>query len=304
MLIKAMMFASETIEPMEAIEDIQRSFLRVVKDVMFNEDGLSFIGKASVVIFSIVLAFFVIFLLEKIFNSKILSKAKLGRNDTKVKTIGSIFKSFIKVFVFGFTTLFILDFLGFNTRSLLAVAGIGGVAVAFAAQSIVSDVITGAFILFENQYNVGDLVTVEGLEGTVVDMGLRVVKIKDITGAIHIIPNGNISTVTNHNKGAMRVLVDLLIPLDIKYEDVKGIMEQVINKLYEESILYETKPEILGISAYDSLGYTVQVISSSKSGNQWEAQRLLRQYMLEAFRENKMNDFLEDEKDRILFEKE
>ena len=274
------------------MEAIEKTFIEIVKEVMLKENGnFSLVGKAIVVAVVMISAWILVLILEKIFNSRILKKTHLGRNDTKVRTIGSIFKSFLKVFIFSFTALFILDFLGFNISSLLAVAGIGGIAVAFAAQSIVSDVITGAFILFENQYNVGDNVIIAGVQGTIIEMGIRVVTVKDLSGAIHIVPNGQVKTVTNNTKGNMRVAVDLLIPHGVDYEDAKQNIEAVIESIGEDRELFQTKPEVLGITSYDSFGYVIQVIASSKNGNQWAAQRKIRENILASLSINGMCDF-------------
>lgn len=274
------------------MEVIEKTFIDIVKEVMLKENGdFSLIGKIIIIAISMIIAWILVLIFEKMFSSRILKKALMGRNETKARTIGSIFKSFIKVFIFGFTALFILDFLGFNISSLLAVAGIGGIAIAFAAQSIVSDVITGAFILLENQYNVGDIVNIAGIQGTIIDMGIRVVTVKDLSGAIHIVPNGQVKTVTNFTKGNMRVAVDLLIPHDVIYEDAKNVIEKVIEEIGEENPLYQTKPEVVGITSYDSFGYIVQVVSSSKNGDQWAASRMIREKVLEALRLNDMDDF-------------
>ncbi|MGI6558916.1 MAG: mechanosensitive ion channel family protein [Limnochordia bacterium] len=107
----------------------------------------------------------------------------------------------------------ILQELGIETSTILATAGLGGLAVGFGAQNLVKDVITGFFILLEDHFGVGDYITAGGQSGVVEEVGLRVTKLRDFGGELHIIPNGSIDRVTNHMGQGMRVLVRVTIPL-------------------------------------------------------------------------------------------
>ena len=107
----------------------------------------------------------------------------------------------------------ILGQVGLNLGPLLAGAGVLGLAIGFGAQSLVKDVITGFFIIFEDQFGVGDVIQIDQFKGTVEEIGIRVTRIKSWTGEVHIIPNGNIKQVTNFSTYNSIAVVDVSIAL-------------------------------------------------------------------------------------------
>lgn len=259
-----------------------------IKKELVDESGaINFIGKLSIAIAIALLAFFLVRIIDKLFYKKILDKEK-GVRQSKIKTVGSIFNSFVKIVLYSLAIILILDLYGVNTNSFLAVAGVGGIAIAFAAQSIVADVITGAFILFENQYNIGDWVTIGSKSGTVIEMGMRVVKLKDLSGLIHIIPNGKVDMVTNHSKGNMFALVEVEIPLKVEYDKACDVIEEVLDRLFKESNLFIYRPEIIGMTAMNSFRYVIRVQGPTKNVNMWPADRLIRKELVKALQENNM----------------
>src|SRR5690606_38145008 len=104
---------------------------------------------------------------------------------------------------------------GVDTRSILAAAGILGLAVGFGAQNLVRDLVTGFFILSEDQFAVGDYITAAGVSGVVDSVGIRTTRLRDFGGELHIIPNGRIEQVTNHMGPAMR----MMFTVRISYEE-------------------------------------------------------------------------------------
>jgi small conductance mechanosensitive channel len=117
-------------------------------------------------------------------------------DERRVRTMSGLIKSLLRYVLYFIGVIMILSELNVDTRSILAGAGIIGLAVGIGAQSLVRDVVTGFFILFEDQFAVGDRVTIAGVSGTVEDLGLRVTKIRDATGELHIISNGEIKQVS------------------------------------------------------------------------------------------------------------
>lgn len=118
----------------------------------------------------------------------------------RIKTLGSVLSNLTSFVIWGAALLIILSELGINIAPLVAGVGILGLGVGFASQALVRDYISGFFILFENQFNIGDLVEVAGKKGTVEELSLRTTILRDGEGKIHIIPNSQISTVTRHSK--------------------------------------------------------------------------------------------------------
>ncbi|MGD0622404.1 MAG: mechanosensitive ion channel domain-containing protein [Thermacetogeniaceae bacterium] len=116
-------------------------------------------------------------------------------NERRIKTLRGVIQSLLRYTLYFVGAIMILSELNVDTRSILAGAGIIGLAVGIGAQNLVRDVVTGFFILFEDQFAVGDYVTIAGVTGTVEDMGLRVTKIREATGELNIISNGEIKQV-------------------------------------------------------------------------------------------------------------
>ncbi len=146
--------------------------------------------------------------LKKVFNKKQSKQVSKARLQTLEKLLLNVF-SYVLFFIIAFN---ILDTLGFNLGPVLAAAGVVGLAIGFGAQGLVSDVVTGFFLLLERQLEVGDYVTAGGVDGIVEELGFRTTMIRGFDGTLHYLPNRNITNVDNHSRGNMRALVDLTIP--------------------------------------------------------------------------------------------
>ncbi|MFM1525599.1 MULTISPECIES: mechanosensitive ion channel family protein [Helcococcus] len=206
----------------------------------------------------------------------------------KTKTILSVLKNFINIVLYFMMITFILNVFNVDTTSILAVAGIGGMAIAFASKSIVQDVITGAFIVFENQFNIGDLVTIEGITGTVKYVGMRITKLEDIDGREIIIPNSKISIVINNSVNRMRASVSLYITDDKPFEIIEEAINKAAHTIFEQYNLLE-EPKILGIDELDIYGYKIQIATKVQNGTQWDVQRALRKEIIKEFNELKIS---------------
>lgn len=164
----------------------------------------------------------------------------------------------------------------------VALASVGGFAVGFGAQSLVKDVINGFFILFEDQYGVGDYVTIGKFSGIVETMGLRTTIIKDLNGDVHLIPNGSVTEVTNHSKGNIRFLVDVEIAYE---EDINRAIDVITNecKIFEKENKDIKEPiEVWGVTSLNAYGITIRVAGRSKPLSQWKMERDLRKKLKEA----------------------
>lgn len=200
-------------------------------------------------------------------------------------TAATVANSFVKVFVYSLAVLAILDFMGANTKSIIAVAGVGGITVAFAAQSIVKDVINGAFLLFENQFDIGDWIEVKGRSGTVVDMNLKTLKLQDFGGQIHMIPNGQIDMVTNHSKNPMKAVADISLSNMVPIEESFEVIRASIKDLKSQYRIFLSEPVILGIIRSDEFSYTIRIIAMTGPGSQWEGERIIRKNVISALQD-------------------
>jgi len=249
------------------------------------DEILDFINGPSIVskllkVLIILLIFTVIRqLIQRIFDTRIESKIENAKNRDKKKTVMSLVKSVINVVLYFIAITFILNVFNINTTSIVAVAGVGGMALAFASQSIIEDVISGAIIITENQFNIGDLVTVNDITATVKNVGLRVTKLEDIDGREIIIPNGEISKVVNYSINDMRAAVTVYISDNKPYEEVEMALQKACETVYFEND-YINKPEILGIENLDVEGYQVLIAAKVPNGKQWEIQRMIRREII------------------------
>ena len=150
-----------------------------------------------IIVFIAFFAWAIVQLLTKGFVSSILVGSERGK---RLRTLTNLVKSSASIVIAAVAVVMVLQEMGFNIAPLIASAGIVGLAIGFGAQTLVKDVIAGAFILIENQFDEDDEVEISGKRGTVVKITLRTVTIKDKEGAAHIIPNGSITIVSNFSK--------------------------------------------------------------------------------------------------------
>lgn len=199
-------------------------------------------------------------------------------------TLRGILYSLVKYSVIFFVIINILDRIGFDTRSILAGAGIAGLAVGFGAQNLVRDVITGFFIILENQYTVGEYISTAGVQGFVEDMGLRVTKIRDAGGQLHIIPNGQINQVTNFHRGPLLATVDVPIAYEEDLDRALTLLERVCQQVAEEQKeLIVSGPQVLGVQNFGPSEVVIRIIARVRPMEQFQIERLLRRRVMEAF---------------------
>jgi small conductance mechanosensitive channel len=204
-------------------------------------------------------------------------------NERRVKTLRGLIRSLLRYALYFVGAIMVLSELNVNTSSILAGAGIIGLAVGFGAQNLVRDVVTGFFILFEDQFAIGDYVTIAGVTGTVEDMGMRVTKIRESSGILHIISNGAISEVTNMARGAMGALVEISVDGHQDLNRVTVTIETAIRMVadaHREIVVEE--PRVLGVSGFSGGNVTLQVTAKVKPMQQWEFERQLRKAIKEA----------------------
>jgi small-conductance mechanosensitive channel len=205
-------------------------------------------------------------------------------DERRVNTLRGLARSLLKYTLYFIGGVMLLDELGVPTTSILAGAGILGLAVGFGAQNLVRDVITGFFILFEDQFAVGDYVTFSGVTGTVTEMGLRVTRVQSWTGEIHIIPNGKIEQVTNYSRGGMGVLLEVDVAYEVELDHAIEIINSVCHEMAQEKadqVIEE--PQVLGVTELSPSGVTIQIFGKVNPMQQWGFARELRKRIKDAF---------------------
>lgn len=243
----------------------------------------------AIPLFRIVTVLFVSALFIKLsegFISRVLSLStheKLRLDENKKKTLASLLKSIVRYVTYFTAAINILEIVGIKTASLLTAAGIGGLAVGFGAQNLVKDIISGFFIIFEDQYNVGDYVETAGVAGTVDEVGLRTTKLRDFGGQLHIIPNGEITRVTNHSRGLKRALVNVSIAYEEDLDRALRALEDACRQVREKRKDIVEGPTILGVSNLGPTEVVVTILARTVPMQQWSVERELRKAVLEKF---------------------
>ncbi len=264
--------------------------LNYTEQIFKTEDGyLNILGK-GIKIIAIFIVIKILIRLSYIVIDKAVEKKRtriFSTDEKKINTITFMLKNIIKYVFYFIGAIMVLDLFDINTTSILATAGIGGLAIGFGAQSLVKDIITGFFILFEDQFSVGDYISVGNLEGIVEELGVRTTKLRDFSGELHIIPNSKVEIVTNKTRGAMRALVTISVAYEEDIDRVIDVLDRVCNEIRESNKNVVEGPTILGISNLGESGIDLTIVAKTNPMEQWSVERQLRKNIKEAFdREN------------------
>jgi small conductance mechanosensitive channel len=192
---------------------------------------------------------------------------------------------------FAVAVLTILPELGINIGPLLAGAGIAGLAVGLGAQSLVRDTINGLFILVENQYGKGDVVRIAGVGGLVEDVNLRRTVLRDLDGAVHSIPNGQVAVSSNLTRGWSRVNMNVRVTYGEDMDRVMAIIDRVAQGMAQDpdfAPMVLNAPRALRVDGFDEFGVQVKIMGETQPMRQWEVTGELRRRLKKAFDEEKI----------------
>jgi len=264
-----------------------------ILDVLINLLGILLIILASVVIVRIGS-----FIIRKLFEKQ--KALKHNINEKKVDTATTLVISMFKYAVYILAGVIILsDKLGL--KSVLATAGIGGIAIGLGAQSLISDVLSGFFIVMEDQYVVGDMITIDDLTGTVEQLELRVTKLRNFNGDLYIIPNSQIKKVINHTRGNKAVIVDIPLAYSSDINKAFETVNRVCNMVKGQFDTFTEEPKLLGITNMDKTGMVMRVIAKTFPNKQWEVERAIRKLVKEEFEKQGLEFF---DRTRIVMDRE
>ena len=210
------------------------------------------------------------------------------RRRQRAETMGSLLRSIASVVILGIAAFTALGQLGLNLAPVLASAGILGVAVAFGAQNLVKDFLTGIFMLLEDQYGVGDVIDVGPAKGTVESVTLRITKLRDVNGVAWYVRNGEIQRVGNESQNWARVVLDVPVTHDQKVERVEEVLKDTADAMaaeppWDEKILEE--PSVWGVQELTNSSVVVRVTLKTAPGEQGRVARELRARVKVAFDE-------------------
>lgn len=273
---------------MEHVRRILTSTIKENIDFLRSSKQFSEIMRIAI---KIILIIIIARLLIKVINSTIdkfvekQKKSKLNIDFIRVNTMKGLMKSAVKYIIYFIAFTAIIKFFGIEVTGLIATAGIGGLALGFGAQNLVRDIITGFFILFEEQFGVGNYVEINGVEGIVEEMALRVTKIRDFGGNLHIIPNGEIGRVANKSSGKARALVEISIAYEENIDNAMNVLERASEKLKAGNDKILEGPSVLGVSKLEKFGVAISITAKTVPMEHWGVERLMRKTYKEALDE-------------------
>ena len=245
----------------------------------FMEAGIRIIVIVAVAI----ILFLILRIIMPLLVKRLVSRRMAGEDEAEQKkridTLSSILVTISGIIIAIIAILTILPEFGVNVTTLIAGLGVGGLAIAFAAQNLVRDFITGFFILLEDQYRVGDVVTIAGITGVVEEVGLRRTILRDLDAKVHSIPNGKVEVSTNLTRKFSRVNLNVSIGYG---EDLNRVIE-TINKIcqdiaedpkWKEDFL--TTPAVLRVDNLGNSGVEIKILGDTKPSRQWDIMGELR----------------------------
>ncbi len=199
-----------------------------------------------------------------------------ARHEARTRTIGSVLRSATSVIIYTVATLTILEVLGVPLGAVLASAGIGGIAFGFGAQSLVKDYLSGVFMIMEDQFGVGDLIDTGDVTGTVEDVGLRVIRLRDAGGQVWYIRNGEINRIGNQSQGWSTAIVDVPVAYDEDADRVLELLKETLDEVYADpkwdSVLLQ-QPEVAGVDKVVGGTMTIRIFGKCAPNQQWGVQR-------------------------------
>lgn len=243
------------------------------------QKGITSVVVLVIILISVKIAYKAI---DKMFNER---KKGLNQRETRrIVTLNTTVKVAIKALIWGAGGLIIIgQFI--NVTSLLAVAGVGTLAISFGARSLVEDVMSGFVIVFENQFSVGDYIILDNSHhGIVETIGIRTTNLREFDGGLYIIHNGKIDRLLNYSKGNIKAIVEVGIAYEEDISRALEILNQLCEEIYQEKHeLFKEQPEVLGVMELGDSAITIRLISDTDSNSKFAAERIMRKRIKDEF---------------------
>lgn len=268
-----------------------------IKNVLFSlfepltkvETYETLITKILMILIYIIVAIIAIRILNKLIEQafKIQNKSKKG-NKKRSKTLVSLVQNVVRYIVWFIVVTTILSKFGISVEGIIASAGVVGLAVGFGAQTIVKDIITGFFIIFESQFDVGDYVKINSggttvAEGTVKSIGLRSTRINTISGELTILPNSSMGEITNFSITNGSAIVEIPVSVDENIDKVEKKLSQLFNALRSKYYLFITDPVLEGIDSFEENKILLRISAETIPGEGASGARIIRKEVQSMF---------------------
>lgn len=211
--------------------------------------------------------------------------SRLKVNPRRLVTVAELLKNVTWITSNFIMVMLVLGEVGFQLAPLLAGAGVLGLAIGFGAQSLVKDVITGFFIILEDQFAVGDVIQTGTLKGTVEMIGLRSTRLVGWTGEVHIVPNGMITNVTNYSINNAMVVVDFPFSNMKKLEDIISLLKKAMLKMKEDHPYTPEVPHVVGVQSLSASEFVIRIAMECMPAMREDMERQIKTYIKQALEE-------------------
>jgi len=258
-------------------------------DVITDENIWISLGQGSLKIIVIILISVLVTRIAKIAVRnifKVRTHSALRISERREATLVKLLENTLTYVIYFIALMMILGTLNIDVKGLLAGAGIVGLAVGFGAQSLVKDIITGFFIIFEDQFSVGDVVQIGQFQGVVEEIGLRTTKVKSYTGEVNIIPNGSIMEVTNFSLNNSKAVVDVSIAYKGDIDRAEKVIKDLIETFPEKYEQIVGVPELLGVENIMAAEVVIRVVAETLPMQHYTVARALRKEIKNVLDEN------------------
>ena len=281
---------------MNGIEDVAVSSVSMITDLwkMIQENLFHILTVLVTIVVLFVLAKLVLNQLSK-YTAKAIDKAKNSPDDQKsrqVITAMTLLRSVGRYLIYFIFIALVLYQLGFGNviGNLMVTAGFGSLAISFGAQSIVKDVVTGFFMMFEKQYSVGDFVKIGEFEGVVTSIAMRVTYLRSFKGQKIIIPNGSIANVINYTNEYNTAVITIPTPYSANTKKIIDMVQEELDKYQSDNLeLFVERPLVTGIGSFNTSSVNLTVVAKVKALSQWQVERDIRLVIKERFDAEKIN---------------
>jgi len=243
--------------------------------IVATPQGAAVAGHVVVILITLLVAVVVWELADGVITSRVAGNHQ-GRTSARLRTLLPLLRNVVLVTICTITAISILSELGVDIGPLLAGAGVIGLAVGFGAQALVRDIITGAFIMFEDQVQIGDYIEAGGKSGTVESLSIRTMTMRDLDGYLHTVPFGEVTAVTNMTRDFGYAMIDVGVAYQENTDRVLEVIREVDREAREDPAFAERligELEVLGVHSLDSSQVTLRVRVKTLAGYQWGVRR-------------------------------
>ncbi len=281
---------------MNGIEDVAESSVSMITDLWnsIQENLFHILTVLVTIVVLLVVAKLILNQLSK-YTAKAIAKAKNSPDDQKSRqiiTAMTLLRSVGRYLIYFIFIALVLYQLGFGNviGNLMVTAGFGSLAISFGAQSIVKDVVTGFFMMFEKQYSVGDFVKIGEFEGVVTSIAMRVTYLTSFKGQKIIIPNGSIANVINYTNDYNTAVITIPTPYDSNTKEIIDMVQEELDKYQSDHLeIFVERPSVMGIGSFNASSVDLTVVAKVKALSHWQVERDLRLAIKERFDTEKID---------------